>query len=481
MGSSLRGIKASRAPVQQQDRYRTISVVAGRRSAPSHAVHVRASYQSNGQLIPGTSTTPGMNGSPAAPTRSVFGQMEKVINNTFNNQSPGQRNDWRESEGAWVLFPPNNRAPEAVVHFLGGAFVGAAPQISYRLFLEALSNRDVLVIATPYSTGFDHLRIADESQFKFDRALRSIGNEVVGLPVYGVGHSLGTVIHLLICARYAVARSGNAFLSYNNRNAVEVVPFLSPLIAPGARLLGPLLAQISASPARSTMESVMETLRGISPSLVKQMAPLLEQLMPLALDVAQGRQEFTPTPEETRALTRTYYSVPRNLILRFKDDSIDESNALATVLQTSPNVNQLLDLSVRTLPGDHLRPLQQNIVDLPPDVARLANQAVYAGGDAIGRLAAVATQMGVGQASGPLTELSKGVSGMASFFGGEVGGPLTDSMQSLADEVASFIGTGSAVISGGRALPAKSAFPNRPGSFGGQLSGSPLRSPSSVL
>ena len=51
----------------------------------------------------------------------------------------------REVEGAWVLYPPSSRAPEAVVHFLGGAFVGAAPQLSYRLFLEALSNRNVLV------------------------------------------------------------------------------------------------------------------------------------------------------------------------------------------------------------------------------------------------------------------------------------------------------------------------------------------------
>jgi hypothetical protein len=48
-------------------------------------------------------------------------------------------------EGAWVLYPPNGRQPEAVVHFLGDAFVGAAPQLSYRLFLEALSNRDILV------------------------------------------------------------------------------------------------------------------------------------------------------------------------------------------------------------------------------------------------------------------------------------------------------------------------------------------------
>ena len=37
-----------------------------------------------------------------------------------------------------------------------------------------------------------------------------------------------------------------------------------------------------------------------------------------------------------------------------------------------------------------------------------------------GRMASVANQMGVSQASEPLTEMSKGVVGMAGFFGGEV-------------------------------------------------------------
>lgn len=60
------------------------------------------------------------------------------------------------------------------------------------------------VIATPYQTNFDHLRIADEVQFKFDRALRALGSEASMLPIYGVGHSLGCAIHMLICTRYAV-------------------------------------------------------------------------------------------------------------------------------------------------------------------------------------------------------------------------------------------------------------------------------------
>jgi hypothetical protein len=49
---------------------------------------------------------------------------------------------------AFVLLcscPAVGTAAEAVVHFLGGAFVGAAPQLSYRLFLEGLAARGVLV------------------------------------------------------------------------------------------------------------------------------------------------------------------------------------------------------------------------------------------------------------------------------------------------------------------------------------------------
>lgn len=78
------------------------------------------------------------------------------------------------------------------------------------------------VIATPFNTGFDHLRTADEAQYKFDSTMRSLGSYAEDLPVYGVGHSLGTLIHLLISSRYAVQRAGNVFMSFNNKPATEV-------------------------------------------------------------------------------------------------------------------------------------------------------------------------------------------------------------------------------------------------------------------
>lgn len=65
--------------------------------------------------------------------------------------------------------------------------------------------RGVLVIATPYACGFDHFRIADEAQFRMDRCLRVLTSadteeaaQIRDLPVFGVGHSLGALTHLLI-------------------------------------------------------------------------------------------------------------------------------------------------------------------------------------------------------------------------------------------------------------------------------------------
>ncbi|MGL5081081.1 MAG: DUF1350 family protein, partial [Microcoleaceae cyanobacterium] len=50
--------------------------------------------------------------------------------------------DWREVSGNWVLIPPR---PKAIVHFLGGAFVAAAPQMTYRWILEPLAQQGYAV------------------------------------------------------------------------------------------------------------------------------------------------------------------------------------------------------------------------------------------------------------------------------------------------------------------------------------------------
>lgn len=84
-------------------------------------------------------------GQLAAPASGVFSNIENAIVATFGAGGPG--GDWEEVEGCWVLFPANGQPPTALVHFIGGAFVGAAPQLSYKLFLETLAARGVVVCA----------------------------------------------------------------------------------------------------------------------------------------------------------------------------------------------------------------------------------------------------------------------------------------------------------------------------------------------
>lgn len=135
-------------------------------------------------------------------------------------------------------------------------------------------------------------------------------------------------------------------------------------------------------------------LETLSPPIMKQILPLVEQLPPLYMDLVKGREDFIPKPEETRRLVceahnvigfmfhhvlitiyhtallteeilaknvqiRSYYGISRNLLIKFEDDSIDETSILAQVLGVESSISSKLDMSIRTLPGDHGLPLQQ--------------------------------------------------------------------------------------------------------------------------
>ncbi|KAL5998523.1 hypothetical protein ACLOJK_009466 [Asimina triloba] len=129
-------------------------------------------------------------------------------------------------------------------------------------------------------------------------------------------------------------------------------------------------------------EMAMKQLETLSPPLMKQVLPLVEQLPPLYMDLAQGRQGFIPKPEEACRLIRSYYGIPRNLLVKFKDDLIDETPALAKVLCSESSVSSMLDLSIRMVPGGHGLPLRQVLPDIPPSMA----DAVNRGGELLANL-----------------------------------------------------------------------------------------------
>ncbi|MGF1459605.1 MAG: DUF1350 family protein [Leptolyngbyaceae cyanobacterium] len=216
--------------------------------------------------------------------------------------------DWREVSGNWLYMPPQ---PRAIIHFLGGAFVAAAPHVTYKPLLETLGRRGYVIVATPFINTFDHRAIAQEVLVTFDQALRYLESRVTlkPLPIYGLGHSMGCKVHLLINSLYEVKRAGNILMAFNNYSARRSVPFL---------------------------EQVMS------------LTPALEALGPM---------EFVPSPEETLALIDRYYPIERNLLIKFRKDDIDQTRPLHGVLHR--HFPQLT--SVEILPGTHTTPMAQDI------------------------------------------------------------------------------------------------------------------------
>lgn len=234
--------------------------------------------------------------------------------------------DWQEISGNWVLVP---KRPTAIVHFLGGAFVATAPHVTYRRLLERLALQgSCAIVATPFVNTFDHQAIAQTVLRNFNRALEVLYETTLRkryLPIYGIGHSMGCKLHLLIGSQFPVERSGNVLISFNNFAARDAVP------------------------------------------LVEQFSSLLSQFTPEIV------MEFTPSPRETIQIINQTYQVRRNLLVKFTNDTLDQSAALTEVLQGRfPGM-----VIAQTLAGTHLTPLG-------PDVSWRSG-AIFSPLDAIGQ------------------------------------------------------------------------------------------------
>uniref|UniRef100_A0A7C3KHQ9 DUF1350 domain-containing protein n=1 Tax=Oscillatoriales cyanobacterium SpSt-418 TaxID=2282169 RepID=A0A7C3KHQ9_9CYAN len=241
--------------------------------------------------------------------------------------------DWQEISGNWVLLPDR---PVALIHFLGGAFVATAPQLTYRRLLERLADEGYAVVATPFVNTFDHKAIAQDVHRSFERTFDVLQSRYLRrryLPIYGMGHSMGCKLHLLIGSLYPVERAGNILISFNNSSAREAVPFAD------------------------------------------QVATFLQPLATSGIAV-----EFTPSPAETNQLVLQNYCVRRNLLVKFTNDTLDQSRDLKQLLhERFPGM-----VVAQTLKGNHLTPLgpdvklQTGSVFTPFDaIAQWMRQEVY--------------------------------------------------------------------------------------------------------
>ncbi|MGA0215383.1 MAG: DUF1350 family protein, partial [Vulcanococcus sp.] len=54
---------------------------------------------------------------------------------------------WRQRGSLWCWTPPQ---PRGLIEFIGGSYLAATPQISYRRLLEALARRGMAIHAWSY-------------------------------------------------------------------------------------------------------------------------------------------------------------------------------------------------------------------------------------------------------------------------------------------------------------------------------------------
>jgi hypothetical protein len=98
------------------------------------------------------------------------------------------------------------------------------------------------------------------------------------------------------------------------------------------------------------------------------------RLQPFARDVVKGQQTMVPSRADTQRMVQSYYHVPRNLLVRFADDEVDETPDVSLWLQRAAEVDTILDLTILRRPGSHTRPLRQPLPELPEDVVNVASQ-----------------------------------------------------------------------------------------------------------
>jgi hypothetical protein len=213
-----------------------------------------------------------------------------------------QNDPWDEWSGIWYRLPAQTKG---IIHFLGGAFIGTAPHLAYRSLLEGLAASGYAVIATPFLNTFEHQAIARDVLNQFETLLhRLMDQERLSrdLPIYGLGHSMGCKLHLLLGSLYQVDRAGNIFMAFNNYPVERSIPFAGEL-----RL-------------RETFNL-----------------------------------DFTPSPAETLRLVQEDYAIARNLLIQFRQDEIDQTADLVPLLEMRFG----RETRFQCLTGNHLTPINQ--------------------------------------------------------------------------------------------------------------------------
>ncbi|XP_073224125.1 uncharacterized protein [Cicer arietinum] len=277
-----------------------------------------------------------------------------------------------------LVIPPPTSNPRAIIKFLGGAFIGAIPELTYGYLLEFLAKEGFLVVVVPYNVTFDHSQAAKQVYERFHTCLDTILTyglpqanlspaQLVDLPLFSVGHSNGALLQLLTGSLFSEKLpKANAVIAYNNRPATEAVPYFEQLGPAVSQLMPVVVANPIYSIARNApgdawkmmLDAVGSVLQDSEQEVLNSLTKFVDQLPLVMNEVSQGVSEFKPTPSENRDCFKSSYNVKHTLLVKFNFDTIDETNILEETLK--PRVESFGGTVEKVeLSGNHITPCIQ--------------------------------------------------------------------------------------------------------------------------
>ncbi|XP_011019302.1 PREDICTED: uncharacterized protein LOC105122089 isoform X1 [Populus euphratica] len=300
-------------------------------------------------------------------------------NTVITNTNYKQRQKYTQMESCLVIPPPKGRKPRAIIKFLGGAFIGAVPEVTYSYLIELLAKDGYVVILVPYNVTFDHSKAANQVYERFNACLDLLlqsglphdsltASELVGLPLFSVGHSNGALLQVLtgsyFCEKIPKA---NAIISFNNRPATEAVPYfeqLGPLVNQMMPVVeaSPMYAMARSASVGDAWKVLLDTAGAIIPDSEQEalisLTKFVDQLPSVFGQVTEGISEFKPPPSENRDCCRNSYNVQHTLLVKFNSDAIDETDVLEETLK--PRVESIGGTIEKVqLSGSHITPCIQ--------------------------------------------------------------------------------------------------------------------------
>ena len=190
--------------------------------------------------------------------------------------------------------------PVGLVEIIGGSYISIKPEVTYKRLISGLLQRNFAVHSWSYIPNFDH-QIQANNAWKQFRITRNILEKRVGFSPKAIrlGHSLGCKLHLL-APDGGRNCNGLVAISFNNFKADKSIPML----------------------------------RKMSQRLNFQ-------------------TEFSPSPVETLNLIKEHYEQENNLLIRFKNDNLDQNNLLLKSLkERDSDKSEIIQFD-----GNHLTPV----------------------------------------------------------------------------------------------------------------------------